>query len=184
MKPGDGMLCPACEAGKLKAVTKDVPFEYKGNKHLVGNVQAFECSACGESFWNERDEREIEKSLSDARREIDGLLTSDEIRTIRKLFGMTQVEFAIALDIGQKNFARYESGQSTQSRAMDHVLRMLQANPQNLRIIYRDWRGWTSEKQEMMVPVPRRRPRKVFTPMLNTQNCEVEEDGHLNGCAL
>ena len=148
MKLRDGMLCPVCEAGKLKAVTKDVPFKYKGEAHIVKNVRAFECTTCGESLWDRRDEREIEKSLTDARRKVDGLLTSDEIRTIRKLFSMTQVEFAKALDIGEKNFARYESGQSTQSRAMDHVLRMLQADPQNLRVICRDWRGWTSEKQE------------------------------------
>jgi HTH-type transcriptional regulator / antitoxin MqsA len=184
MKLKEGMVCPVCEAGELKAVTKDVPFEYKGHGHVVGNVRGFDCPTCGESLWDERDEREIEKSLTDARRKIDGLLTSDEIRTIRKLFGMTQIEFARALDIGEKNFARYESGQSTQGRAMDHVLRMLQADPQNLGIIYRAWKGWASERQEMTVPVRRRRSRKVFAPLLTTRHCEGEEGQCLYESAL
>jgi len=184
MKLRDGMLCPVCEAGKLKAVTKDVPFEYKGQELVVGNVRVFECTTCDESLWDEKDEREVERSLTDARRRIDHLLSSDEIRAIRQLYGMTQVEFAKALQIGEKNIARYESGQSNQSRAMDHLLRMLQANPQNLKVIYKDWPGWPSEKHVITVQMFRRRQGTHYSPILNEQGCEVKEDAHLNECAV
>jgi len=161
MKLVNGMICPVCEAGHLKAVRKDVPFEYKGHRHVVANVRAYECELCGESLWDDHDEKKVERSLTDIRREIDGLLTSDEIREIRQSFGMTQVQFAEALKVGEKNFARYESGQATQGRSTDNLLRILREYPNAIQAIYKDWTGWASVKQEITVTLNRRQSKGI-----------------------
>jgi HTH-type transcriptional regulator / antitoxin MqsA len=135
MKLVNGMVCPVCEVGHLEKVIKNVPFKYKGHEHIVANVKGYDCNVCGESLWDDRDEKAIEKSLTDVRREIDGLLTSDEIKKIRQLFGMTQMQFSEALKVGAKNFARYESGQATQGRSMDHLLRILREYPYTMQVL-------------------------------------------------
>ncbi len=121
----NGSACPVCEEGVLSFVQKNVDFTYKGQTMQIQR-EVLTCSTCGESFFQTQDERAIEKVLTDRRRTIDGLLTSDEIRSIRKQFEMTQMEFARYLRVSQKTFARYESGQVTQSYAMDDLLRILQ----------------------------------------------------------
>jgi HTH-type transcriptional regulator / antitoxin MqsA len=175
MKLREGMICPICEAGSLKAVTKDVLFEYRGHVHVVANVHACDCDVCGESLWGDGDEREFERALTDVRRRIDDLLTTVEIRAIRQQFGMTQVEFARALRVGEKNFARYENGQATQGRSTDNLLRILQAYPDALQVIYRDWSGWATLKQEITVSL-RKRQQNTTTILVNAQGCQLEDE--------
>ncbi|MDM8515891.1 type II toxin-antitoxin system MqsA family antitoxin [Desulfobacterales bacterium HSG16] len=129
----EGGTCPICEEGILSLIHKDIDFTYKGHTLHIQR-QVFTCSSCEESFFQAKDEREIEKLLTDRRRRVDGLLTSDEIRGIRTKFGMTQVNFARYLRVSQKTFARYESGQVTQSYAMDNLLRVLQHYPEAMHL--------------------------------------------------
>lgn len=135
MRLQNGMVCPVCEAGEIRVTTKDLDFEYKGFRSTFPNRKAFECPVCGESFLDEREERALERSLTDARRRADGLLTSDEIRAIRRRLALTQIGFAKVLGVGEKNFARYESGQATQGRATDNLLRILRERPDTIRVI-------------------------------------------------
>ena len=52
---------------------------------------------------------------------------------------MTQVEFAKALRVGEKNFARYEAGIAVQSYAMDNLLRVLEKHPETIHAFYSEW---------------------------------------------
>lgn len=135
MKVREGILCPVCEAGKLQTVRKDLEFEYKAEKTFFRDHKVFVCSECAEQFLNDEDERAIERKLTDIRRKMDGLLTSDEIRSIRRRFGFTQIAFAQLLGVGEKNFARYESGQASQGRTTDHLLRILRERPDTIQVI-------------------------------------------------
>ena len=137
----EGMNCPVCEVAGLKAHSQDMAFEYKGKQITVANIKQFACPVCGESFIDKNDRKKLEKLLTDERRKVDGLLSSEEIKKIRSKFGVTQVQFAKALKVGEKNFARYESGQSVQSAAMDDLLRVLKAFPQAYKLFDKEWRG-------------------------------------------
>ncbi len=79
----EGSLCPVCEAGTFDLVRKEIEFDYKEEK-LSLQRDILECQTCKESFFQPHEEREIEKVLTDRRRKVDGLLTSDEIRAIRR----------------------------------------------------------------------------------------------------
>ena len=134
-----GMVCPVCESAGLEENSSDMEFEYKGKKVVVSNISQFDCPVCKESFINRKDRRVLERLLTDERRKVDGLLTSAEIKAIRKIFNVTQVQFAKALRVGEKNFARYESGQSAQSYAMDGLLRVLREFPEAFKMFDKDW---------------------------------------------
>jgi len=127
----EGMLCPVCDEGLLGLPQEKIEFTYKNHITEVES-DTLNCSVCGESFVVSPSERELEKILTDERRKVDGLLTSDEIRTIRLSLGFTQVDFAKTLGVGKKNFARYENGQATQGRSMDNLLRILKEHPEML----------------------------------------------------
>ena len=45
---------------------------------------------------------------------------------------MTQTKFAEVLDVGEKNFARYETGLATQARTMDYLLHLTPSGVANL----------------------------------------------------
>ncbi len=130
-----GMVCPVCEVGTLESHPEELEFDYKGRKTVISGKTLFRCPECDESFLSPRDEREIEKYLTDARRTIDGLLTSHEIKAIREHFQMTQVEFARLLRVSDKTFARYENGQVAQGYAMDDLLRILREFPETIRVV-------------------------------------------------
>ncbi len=125
----EGAPCPICSQDKLTIVKKDIDFKYKGFITKLSK-EVLECQVCKESFFKSNEERKIEKYLTNERRKVDGLLTTDEIKAIRKKFNFTQVEFAKLLRVGEKNFARYESGQTNQGVAVDNLLRVLNDYPE------------------------------------------------------
>lgn len=120
-----GSKCPICGSGKLSEKTVSEKFDYKGQTKIVSDYHVYACNKCNEEIVDPKTLRVTEKVLTDFRRSVDGLLTSDEIKAIRKKLGKTQAEMAEWIGVGEKNFARYENGQVTQSKPMDLLLRIL-----------------------------------------------------------
>lgn len=174
MKLINGMICPVCEDGVLVEARKKVKFAYKGvESNVEGRV--FGCDQCGESFWDPKDERAIERMLTDERRKIDGLLTSDQIRSIRESFGFTQAQFARALGVGEKNFARYETGASMQGKTTDQLLRILMQLPKALELITKEQVRWeTRERIQATVQKVQSLPGKVEVSCSATS---IEDEG-------
>lgn len=127
LKNGD--ICPICGEGKVSEQSIKGEFEYKGKKLSIPEYHVFVCEHCKEQIVAPKTLRATEKILTDFRRKIDGLLTSDEIKAIRKKLGKTQMEMATWLGVGKKNFARYETGKVTQGKTMDKLLRILNEYP-------------------------------------------------------
>ena len=160
----EGMICPICENAGLINMIKDMDFEYKGSTTKIQNMQALGCGSCGEFFLSKKDEREIERILADHRRRVDGLLTSGEIKEIRCQFDMTQIEFAVALRVGEKNFARYESGAAVQSTTMDNLLRVLKCYPDAINGFYK--KGWNAPTIENVYEFEVFRKKKTQKPFV------------------
>ncbi len=127
-----GQDCPICGIGKLKKKVINETFEYKGHTHIVPNYVVYECPACEEYLVDKKSVKESQKIIKDFFREVDGLLSSADIKRIRKKLGYTQEEIAKELGVGLKNFARYENGQVVQGRAMDLLLRTFDMFPEIL----------------------------------------------------
>ena len=67
-------------------------------------------------------------ALKDEYRKKTGLLTSEEIRSIREIYGISQKDLATVLDWGPATITRYENHQ-VQDTAHDDVLRTISSNP-------------------------------------------------------
>lgn len=130
-----GSKCPICGSGKLSEKTVSEEFDYKGQTKIVSDYHVYACNKCKEEIVDPKTLRVTEKVLTDFRRGVDGLLTSDEIKAIRKKLGKTQSEMAEWLGVGEKNFTRYENGQVTQSKTMDLLLRIVGKFPTILNSI-------------------------------------------------
>lgn len=178
MEYARGDLCPVCETGNLEKKVKDLEFEYNERKSIAKNITCFECSDCGESLTNRKESRTIEKFLTDERRIADGLLVSDEIKEIREGFNFTQVQFAKALRVGEKNFARYESGQTIQGVAMDNLLRVFRMYPSAIKLFISEW---DSTEECEVIPIEalyrRKRTRKKRVERkvdYNIRQCQIK----------
>ncbi len=131
----DGQICPICGSGRLNKRIIDETFDYKRQTLIIPNYIVYECNTCKEGLADKISVKISQKKLKDFFREVDGLLGSTDIKRIRKKLGCTQEEMAKKLGVGLKTFARYETGQVIQSRAMDNLLRILDKHPEALREI-------------------------------------------------
>jgi len=127
--------CPICGAGALKKEVKTETFTYKGESKDIPNYITWSCSECGEAIVDNESLKASGKILKDFQREVDGLLTGQQIKNVRTKLGLTQTQLAHIIGGGLKSVARYEAGQVSQSKGMDNLLRILDAYPQTLNII-------------------------------------------------
>jgi len=126
--------CPICGSELQKKVGTE-RFEYKGKEIFIPDYVAYECTECGEAVVDPETLKKSGKLLKDFQRQVDGLLTGQQIKRIRKKLGLTQEQMAEIVGGGLKSFARYESGQVCQSKGMDNLLLILDAYPEMLNVI-------------------------------------------------
>ena len=148
----DGDMCPICGSGALTKKSIEETFDYKGKSITIKDYLIFECPVCEESIVEQETLKNTEPILIDFRRKVDNLLTPNEIKEIRLLFGYTQENFAELLGGGKKAFARYENGAIAQSRAMDHQLKMLRNNPSNILVLRVNSSGYTEYIHRVSTP--------------------------------
>ena len=161
-KQGDA--CPLCGGGQLCEKFLEECFSYKGHSLTVPDYRVLECPACGEALVDKDSARRAEKLLRDFGRQVDGLLTSAEIKRIRRRLHLTQEQMAAVLGGGLKSFARYENGQVVQSRAMDNLLRILDRFPESLDAL-------------PGVPRPQAKRKKVDAGMVCEDGVEYTKKG-------
>ena len=130
-------LCPICSSNKIEPQKVKEVFEYKGQRKEFENYEIFRCNSCEEEFVNEDYLKTIKKEIRDFHHEVDGLLTSYEIKRIRKEFGYNQEDFGNLLGGGKKAFARYENGSVSQSRPMNNLLKVIDKMPEALDVLQR-----------------------------------------------
>lgn len=135
MNKMEGQKCPICGAGSSEKKVGTESFEYKGKTIKIPHYIIYECSDCGEAVVDTVTLKESGKMLKDFQREVDGLLTGQQIKSIRMKLGLTQEELADIVGGGLKSIARYEAGQVCQSKGMDNLLRILNAYPHTLKVI-------------------------------------------------
>ena len=123
--------CPKCGSSLVKHAKKEI-INYKGKSHIIESI-TLKCGNCKNEIDPNADERLKEKIRFE--RTVDGYLTDEDIRRIRKKLGLSQEEMAIRLGVGLKNFARYENLAVRQSKAMDNLLRVLDVYPDAIRLL-------------------------------------------------
>ncbi len=128
--------CPFCNSQEsVERISRKEVFEYKGHSKTFDDYIVYDCGKCGEEYEEPSDNLHIEEEMLNFRRRIDGLLSPSDIKKNRLAMGFTQKDFAEALGVGEKNFARYENGSVTQSRPMDIALRLIFDDPSKALVV-------------------------------------------------
>jgi len=123
-------ICPNCEKERdleLIRTTEDV--EVRG-EHIEVGVEYYKCLSCGEEFEDPySDDDPLDKAYKEYRRR-HGMIQPEEIRSLRKRYGLTQNEMAKLLGWGATTLSRYENG-ALQDEAHEKTLHLIM-EPRNL----------------------------------------------------
>ena len=128
--------CPMCQTpGPWESKDADRTYHYKAQEFSLTNVAYSVCRECGFDLVLPHQKRKNEARIRDGHRRIDGLLTGEQIKEIRKRLSLTQAKAAQLVGGGPNAFSKYERGEVTQSVAMNQLLRLLDALPDALAIL-------------------------------------------------
>jgi putative zinc finger/helix-turn-helix YgiT family protein len=111
--------------GKLK-------LPVNGEEISVPDATHLSCPKCRESVLRFDDARRLRQRALEIYRRKYGLLTADEIRSIRERHGLTQAEMARLLRLGGNTISRWEAGRNVQTASMDMLFRMIRDVPGSL----------------------------------------------------
>ena len=115
--------CPICN-GTIVQQSKEVTYNYKShNIKVIENTSS--CKRCGESFLSPKELKINQLQLTNFKRTIDNLLTTNEVKRIRKKLELTQKDASEIFGGGIRAFYKYETGENTQSKSLDILLRLI-----------------------------------------------------------
>ena len=128
------LLCPICGEGLLTLHVEEETVEYKGVARSISS-QYKVCGSCGSEQADMDDLRANKRAMQAFKKEVDGLLTGEEVRRVRERLGLTQAGAANLFGGGPVAFSKYESDDVSQSEAMDKLLRVADAFPMVFRYL-------------------------------------------------
>jgi putative zinc finger/helix-turn-helix YgiT family protein len=103
-----------------------------GEEIVVPEATHLSCPKCREVVLRFDDARRLRLGALEIYRAKYGLLTADQIRSIRERHGVTQAEMARLLRLGANTISRWEAGRNVQTASMDMLLRMIRDLPGSL----------------------------------------------------
>lgn len=116
-------ICKKCNSTDVTETHELERNSYKNTSYNV-LIDFSLCNSCGREFLAKNQILTNEIRVRDAKKEIDGLLSSTEIHSIRKTLGLTQTEASQVFGGGRNAFSKYERSEVAQSTAMDKLLRL------------------------------------------------------------
>ena len=103
-----------------------------GEEISVPSAAHLRCPKCGEMVLRFEDARRLSADAIAIYRRKHGLLSAEDIRAVRKRFGLTQRDLARLLRLGSNTISRWEAGRNAQTEAMDVLLCLLRDVPGSL----------------------------------------------------
>ena len=121
-------LCPICGEGHVTASVQMVEYEYKGHRAELPSHYK-QCDTCTSDFAGMAESKLNKRIVMAFRKQVEGLLTGDEITALRKQYQLTQAQAAKLFGGGPVAFSKYENDDVAQSEAMDTLLRLIRRSP-------------------------------------------------------
>ncbi len=121
-------ICPICEEGVLTHHNDVEEEEYRGQTRSIAFVYS-DCAACGSEQVNAAQSRVNKRAMLAFKKEVDGLLTGQEIKALRKRYHLTQAQADSIFGGGPVAFSKYEADDVMQSEPMDNLLRVASQIP-------------------------------------------------------
>lgn len=118
--------CAACGGGNLEKRTQQHTFGYGvGDERveLETEIPVLRCEDCGFCVWGEEAEGICHEAVC---RHL-GVMTPNEVKSIRDAYGLTQREFAEVTELGEATLSRWERGVVIQNKAYNKYLCLLRS---------------------------------------------------------
>ena len=129
-------ICQICGEGRLEELIDKNTVEYKKHTTELNSYYSV-CDSCGCEQASATQMRQNKRAMLAFKKEVDGLLTGEEIRKIRMLLGITQNEAATIFGGGSVAFSKYENNDIIQSASMDKLLRVANEVPEVFHVLAR-----------------------------------------------
>jgi putative zinc finger/helix-turn-helix YgiT family protein len=123
--------CPECGT-QMREKLSSLKFPVNGEEIAVTASPHLSCPKCHEVVLRFDDARKLRHRALEIYRQRYGLLSADDIRSIRERFGLTQAELARLLRLGANTISRWEAARNVQTASMDVLLRMIRDVPGSL----------------------------------------------------
>ena len=175
--------CDACGKEVETKIVSKIEEYYVCGDAIEVEAEVLVCSECGEDvFCEELDSKTLNKAYNIYRTK-HRLLFPDEIKEIRKMYGLSQRSFAKLLNWGDKTIYRYENG-SIPDKAHNSLLLFIR-EPRNMRTYLTDNEIFIDEKaKSKLLTVVENLEQNEFslTERLFLRNCfssiPSEENGY------
>lgn len=130
------MKCPVCGAAELIHDTRDLPYAYKGETTVLGEVTGEFCLACGESILDAAESERIMEAMRAFNKQVNAAIVDPQfIVRVRKKLALDQREAAEIFGGGVNAFSRYENGKTKPPLALVKLLKVLDHHPDLLNEI-------------------------------------------------
>ena len=126
--------CPECGT-PMREKQASLKFPVNGEDIAVTQSPHLICPKCHGVVLRFDDARKLRHRALESYRQKYGLLSADDIRSIRERFGLTQAELARLLRLGANTISRWEAARNVQTASMDMLLRMIRDLPGSLEYL-------------------------------------------------
>jgi len=135
MSDAERDFCLECGSPDISPEISPVVHLIKGREVRVEHDVHVRCHACGEVSYPGDLLGGFMRAVSDQMRREDGLLTVDELKTIRLRYGFTQDQMETLIGAGEKTWVRWERGKVTQSKQYDNIIRRIETQPDYVSLL-------------------------------------------------
>ena len=115
--------CKLCNSEDVSDYVEAEEISYKESTLQVSIAHSV-CNNCDREFISKPQILQNEAALRAAKKDYDGLLSSEEIIRARRALSLTQEQAATVFGGGRNAFSKYERGEVSQSVAMDKLIRI------------------------------------------------------------
>ncbi len=154
--------CPLCGEGHVTEQMQEAEAEYKGHKAMLPLYYKL-CDHCLSDFAGTEESKRNKRVLLAFRKQIDGLLSGEEIVALRQRYDLTQTQAARLFGGGPVAFSKYENDDVAQSESMDNLLRLVRRSPESFWQLVEE-KGMSAEFMASK-PVTMTRPKSLRVPL-------------------
>ncbi|MBO1905340.1 type II toxin-antitoxin system MqsA family antitoxin [Microvirga sp. 3-52] len=141
--------CIACEEVAVEERIEPYVVEHDGKSATIQDGRMV-CTACGNVSYRGSQISEHELAVAAAIRQMDGLLSADELLRIRTKYSLKQTDMEQMLSTGPKTWTRWERGKVPQNKPADKLIRLLAEDPELTRQLMRQ-AGVINEEAEAAI---------------------------------
>lgn len=115
--------CKLCKSENIRQLEDIENISYKGTILSI-SMEYSVCNDCEREFVSKQQILNNDSRVRDAKKSVDGLLTSTEVFHARTSLGLTQEQASLVFGGGKNAFSKYERAEVSQSAAMDKLIRI------------------------------------------------------------